>query len=265
MGYVKMQGNLRTRIITALVLLLIAPCVLAGGIPGGVRVGGTRIVFDERDPIRTIPITLDPAGTPMLIQSWVTDSRGRETKVFTVTPPLFRLDGGTNIVRIIKLDASQLSASQETLFYLNIRAIPGQTRHQDDEAGPDNGTNAIIFTVTRQMKLIYRPAVLGNAGHEIGQSDVAAAFSARCQVTLTNRSPYFVTLHAATMAGIDLLAKVPLEQATLAPYSQRTYRLLGKAQQTLTITTLNDFGVENSPTTLTVGGNPDATTCPPAG
>ena len=93
----------------------------------GVIIGGTRVIFDGAKKEATISVD-NADSAPFLIQSWIDAPEGKTDKApFIITPPLYRLDGGQkNIERIVM--TGSLSQEQESLFWLNIKAIPSATK-----------------------------------------------------------------------------------------------------------------------------------------
>ncbi len=112
----------------------------------GVIIGGTRVIFEGAKKEATINIT-NPDNTPYLIQSWIDMQDGVSGKTpFIITPPLYRLDGGQkNLERIVM--TGSLPQEQESLFWLNIKAIPSASQQM----------NALQIAVKTRIKLIYRP------------------------------------------------------------------------------------------------------------
>ena len=112
----------------------------------GVIIGGTRLIFDGAKKEASISIN-NPDSTPYLIQSWIDMQEGNSGKApFIITPPLYRLDGGQkNIERIVMTGA--LPQERESLFWLNIKAIPSASKQ----------TNSLQIAVKTRIKLIYRP------------------------------------------------------------------------------------------------------------
>ena len=96
----------------------------------GVIIGGTRVIFEGAKKEATINIT-NPDNTPYLIQSWIDMQDGVSGKApFIITPPLYRLDGGQkNLERIVM--TGSLPQEQESLFWLNIKAIPSASKQMN--------------------------------------------------------------------------------------------------------------------------------------
>lgn len=131
---------------------LVACALLIAGVSAanaGVVIGGTRVIYDGNKKESSISVN-NPDTTPYLIQSWVeTLSGGAEKAPFIITPPLYRLDKDQqNVERIVFTGA--LPQDKESLFWLNIKAIPAAPRKD----------NTLQIAVKTRIKLIYRPAAL---------------------------------------------------------------------------------------------------------
>lgn len=121
----------------------------------GVIIGGTRVIFDGAKKEASINVN-NPDSSPYLIQSWVDMPQEEASKApFVITPPLYRLEGGQqNVERIVLTGA--LPQNKESLFWLNIKAIPSSAAQ----------TNALQIAVKTRIKLIYRPANLKGSNPE---------------------------------------------------------------------------------------------------
>lgn len=131
---------------------LIACALLSAGVSAanaGVVIGGTRVIYDGNKKESSISVN-NPDTTPYLIQSWVeTLNGGAEKAPFIITPPLYRLDKDQQNVERIVL-AGALPQDKESLYWLNIKAIPAAPRKD----------NTLQIAVKTGIKLIYRPAAL---------------------------------------------------------------------------------------------------------
>ena len=115
----------------------------------GVIVGGTRVIYDGNKKEASLSVN-NPDDTAYLIQSWVeSPDNGTEKAPFIITPPLYRLDKGQKNVERILL-AGELPQNKESLYWLNIKAIPSAP-HKN---------NALQIAVKTRIKLIFRPAAL---------------------------------------------------------------------------------------------------------
>lgn len=162
--------------ISALILSLIFSCVNSYA---GVILGGTRIIYEEGK--KEVSIAIENKGSvPYLIQSWVESQDERKSTNFLITPPLFRLDGDKkNTLRIFKLESS-LPSDRESIFFLNVKSIPGGTLDG----------NTLQIAIRNRLKLIYRPEALlkdipENRTKELSWRRIGN------QLKVTNPTPYY--------------------------------------------------------------------------
>ncbi|MCF3193658.1 fimbrial biogenesis chaperone [Pseudomonas bubulae] len=123
----------------------------------GVNVGSTRVVYQSKEKEANLVLSNSgDDGVPYLVQSWVSpfDNRDASADEFIVTPPLFRLDAkGQNILRVIATNAQNLPNDKESLFLLNVKAIPAKSEEQRNQ-------NVLQIALKTTIKLFYRPANL---------------------------------------------------------------------------------------------------------
>ncbi|EOC1531012.1 molecular chaperone [Cronobacter turicensis] len=117
---------------------------------GGIVVGGTRVIYECNKKEAALSIKNNSAASPFLLQSWVDNGDGKTRGPFMVTPPLFRIEPEEDHeLRIAK--TGSLPEDRESLFYLNIRAIP--------PSSPE-AVNTLKLVVKTRIKLFYRPQAL---------------------------------------------------------------------------------------------------------
>ncbi|EOV9693809.1 fimbrial biogenesis chaperone [Cronobacter turicensis] len=117
---------------------------------GGIVVGGTRVIYEGNKKEAALSIKNNSAASPFLLQSWVDNGDGKTRGPFMVTPPLFRIEPEEDHeLRIAKTGG--LPEDRESLFYLNIRAIP--------PSSPE-AVNTLKLVVKTRIKLFYRPQAL---------------------------------------------------------------------------------------------------------
>ena len=126
-------------------------------VQAGVNVGSTRVVYQSKAKEANLVLSNSgDDGVPYLVQSWVSpfDNRDASADEFIVTPPLFRLDAkGQNILRVIATNAQNLPSDKESLFLLNVKAIPAKSEEQRNQ-------NVLQIALKTTIKLFYRPANL---------------------------------------------------------------------------------------------------------
>ena len=70
---------------------------------------------------------------------------------FVITPPLFSMQGKKeNTLRIIDATNGQMPEDWESLFWVNVKAIPAMDKAK-------TGENYLQFAIVSRIKLLYRP------------------------------------------------------------------------------------------------------------
>ena len=192
----------------------------------GVIIGGTRIIFEGAKKEATINIT-NPDNTPYLIQSWIDMQDGVSGKApFIITPPLYRLDGGQkNLERIVM--TSSLPQEQESLFWLNIKAIPSASKQM----------NALQIAVKTRIKLIYRPEGLRASTPEEQANKLTWQQSGNA-IQVNNPTPYVINFNEITLGG----RKLDDVTYVLPGASARFLLPEGVSGHSLTFKVINDYG-----------------------
>lgn len=192
----------------------------------GVIIGGTRLIFDGAKKEASISIN-NPDSTPYLIQSWIDMQEGNSGKApFIITPPLYRLDGGQkNIERIVMTGA--LPQERESLFWLNIKAIPSASKQ----------TNSLQIAVKTRIKLIYRPEGLRASTPE-EQANKLTWQRTGNNLEVKNPTQYVINFNEITLAGKKL------DDVTyVLPGASARFALPNEARgNSLTFKIINDYG-----------------------
>lgn len=192
----------------------------------GVIIGGTRVIFEGAKKEATINIT-NPDNTPYLIQSWIDMQDGVSGKTpFIITPPLYRLDGGQkNLERIVM--TGSLPQEQESLFWLNIKAIPSTSKQM----------NALQIAVKTRIKLIYRPEGLRASTPEEQATKLTWQQSGNA-IQVNNPTPYVINFNEITLGG----RKLDDVTYVLPGASARFSLPEGVSGHSLTFKVINDYG-----------------------
>ncbi|OXL32073.1 long polar fimbrial chaperone LpfB [Enterobacter mori] len=192
----------------------------------GIIIGGTRIIFEGAKKEATINIT-NPDNTPYLIQSWIDMQDGVSGKApFIITPPLYRLDGGQkNLERIVM--TGSLPQEQESLFWLNIKAIPSASKQM----------NALQIAVKTRIKLIYRPEGLRASTPEEQANKLTWQQSGNA-IQVNNPTPYVINFNEITLGG----RKLDDVTYVLPGASARFSLPEGMSGHSLTFKVINDYG-----------------------
>ncbi|HDR2679971.1 TPA: molecular chaperone [Enterobacter mori] len=192
----------------------------------GVIIGGTRVIFEGAKKEATINIT-NPDNTPYLIQSWIDMQDGVSGNApFIITPPLYRLDGGQkNLERIVM--TGSLPQEQESLFWLNIKAIPSASKQM----------NALQIAVKTRIKLIYRPDGLRASTPEEQANKLTWQRSGNA-IQVNNPTPYVINFNEITLGG----RKLDDVTYVLPGASARFSLPEGVSGHFLTFKVINDYG-----------------------
>ncbi|MFV5237013.1 molecular chaperone [Enterobacter mori] len=192
----------------------------------GVIIGGTRVIFEGAKKEATINIT-NPDNTPYLIQSWIDMQDGVSGNApFIITPPLYRLDGGQkNLERIVM--TGSLPQEQESLFWLNIKAIPSASKQM----------NALQIAVKTRIKLIYRPEGLRASTPEEQATKLTWQQSGNA-IQVNNPTPYVISFNEITLGG----RKLDDVTYVLPGASARFLLPEGVSGHSLTFKVINDYG-----------------------
>lgn len=209
---------------TGLAVALLPLALMAAN--AGVIIGGTRVIFEGAKKEATINIT-NPDNTPYLIQSWIDMQDGVSGKApFIITPPLYRLDGGQkNLERIVM--TGSLPQEQESLFWLNIKAIPSASKQM----------NALQIAVKTRIKLIYRPEGLRASTPEEQATKLTWQQSGNA-IQVNNPTPYVINFNEITLGG----RKLDDVTYVLPGASARFSLPEGVSGHSLTFKVINDYG-----------------------
>lgn len=210
---------------------------------------GTRAIYPSDAREITLQVS-NNGNNPALVQVWIDEGDAKSTPdqskaPFMITPPISRVDAQKGqSLRITSLPkASELSKTQESLFWLNILDIPPKPSQKGEQVVPDN---FLQLAIRSRIKFFYRPSSI--------KQDVSVApekllwSNAGSNLNIKNPTPFFITLTSIfqNQAGrkVDLLS----EGLMLAPNSEQKVALKGTDLAKMTFTSINDYGgrVENT-------------------
>ncbi|MEB5974304.1 fimbrial biogenesis chaperone [Pantoea dispersa] len=195
----------------------------------GFSLNATRIIYYETKEEALITVRNSDNKKSFLVQSWVTEETGKTKAPFLVMPPLYRQDYGQNTVRI-KLIDNNLPKDRESLFWLNVKAIPSQKKE-------DVSNNAISFAYVMRLKLFYRPEGLnGTANEAFKKLKIKQNGN---EVKITNPTPFYVTLNSMAFNGKQVNKDAPM----LSPYGDYVHHLPEKTRvNEFSVRSVNDSG-----------------------
>ena len=193
---------------------------------GGVGLGATRMIYSADAKQSTLQVRNTHKQASFLIQSWMEKANGERTQDFVITPPLYVLKPETQSVVKIIFNGKALPQDRESLYWMTVKAIPQQTK--------DNTGNSLQFASANRIKVFYRPAALQGDVHESWKK-VTGHFRAG-KVTITNPTPYFITLINIKVEG------KPVQPVMLSPESTTTLAEKFSQATSLSFQTINDYG-----------------------
>jgi fimbrial chaperone protein len=209
-------------------LLALAVVVLANRVEAGVALGATRVIYPADQKQTALGLSNSNNKDTFLIQSWVENNDGKKDGRFVITPPLFVMQGKKdNTLRIVDATIGSLAKDRESLFWINVKAIPSADKAQQKD-------NTLQLAITSRIKLLYRPLDLG-----ISPEDAPGKLTFKRSgktLIITNPTPYFLTITELN-AGTQALAN-----AMAPPMGFVTVDLPGNTANSITYQTINDYG-----------------------
>lgn len=202
-------------------------------VQAGVNVGSTRVVFQSKEKEASLALSNSGEdGVPYLVQSWVSpfDNRDDSSDEFIITPPLFRLDAKSqNNLRIIATHTQNLPTDKESLFLVNVKAIPAMSAEQRNQ-------NVLQIALKTTIKMFYRPANLkGTLPQAVEQLQWRAEGG---KLTVHNPSGFNVVVSELL---INNSASKGMPEV-IKPLSTVTTPIALKNSDTLVLSYINEYG-----------------------
>lgn len=214
----------------AFCLITLLATSIHGAYAEGVQVGATRVVYNADKNQASVPVS-NPSDRAYLIQSWVSKDvkdNAADQPIFITTPPLFKLEPKTsNDVRIV-YNGTPLPQDRESLFWLNIKAIPATAKNDAEK-------NTLTLAVKTQIKLFYRPK--GLEGHPSEAYQRIEFKSQDGKLVVINPTPYNISFADLKVNGLSIN-----EPLTVMPFSTLSTNKNITQGSTLSWQVINDFG-----------------------
>lgn len=198
-----------------------------------VTVGATRLIYDAKQNEANLTVSNREDDSPYLVQSWVSQyGAGNDASLdtFIVTPPLFRLDANKeNILRVIFTGGAAVPQNQESLFLMNVKAIPAMRDDQRD-------ANVLQIALKTTIKLFYRPAGLpGSPKEAVAALDWKAAGDT---LSVDNASKFHVVVSEVKVNGTALSTQTDV----LKPGEHRVLPVKAKSGDQISLSYIDDYG-----------------------
>ncbi|HHD2708854.1 TPA: fimbria/pilus periplasmic chaperone [Klebsiella oxytoca] len=209
-------------------LLLLVTSGFSAQAQAGVALGATRVIYPAGQEQVQLAVTNNDEKSTYLIQSWVENADGAKDGRFVITPPLFAMQGKKeNTLRIIDATNNQLPQDRETLFWMNVKAIPSMDKSKLSE-------NTLQLAIISRIKLYYRPAKLALPPDQAAEKLKFRRGAGT--LTLINPTPYYLTVTELN-AGTRVL-----KNALVPPMGEASVSLPADAGREITYRTINDYG-----------------------
>lgn len=213
------------------VATLLSTMILSTSCFAAISISGTRVIYTEKSKETPVTVKNTDDGSIYLIRSWIAadDKMGSGKNVpFIITPPLFRIDSGQdNVIRITKTNDSALPKDRESLFWLNVMAVPPEASGKGSK---------LQFSLNTRVKLIYRPESI-NKKAEINEAYQKLQFaSATFGVSVKNPTPYYINIASMKFDGVQVKNK-----SIIVP-PMGVVNVQGNAHKNVSWAAINDFG-----------------------
>ena len=194
----------------------------------GVALGATRVIYPAGQKQVPLAVINNDEDSTYLIQSWVENAHDTKDGRFVITPPLFAIQGKKeNTLRIVDATNGQLPQDRESLFWMNVKAIPSMDKSKLSE-------NTLQLAIISRIKLYYRPAKLAMAPDQAAEKLTFRRSADK--LTLTNPTPYYLTV-TNLKAGTK-----ELESTLVPPLSEASVKFPSGAGNEISWQTINDYG-----------------------
>lgn len=193
-----------------------------------VALGATRVIYPANQKQVLLPVTNNDPDSVYLIQSWIENASDKKDTQFVITPPLFSMKGKKeNTLRIINAANRPLPTDRESLFWINVKAIPAMDTSQKNE-------NTLQLAIISRIKMFYRPSNLSMAPNEAPEK---LRFRRNgSQLTLINPTPYYITVTNMKAGSRDL------SNTMVPPMGNISVAFPAGASGDISFQSINDYG-----------------------
>ncbi|MGO2304677.1 MAG: fimbria/pilus periplasmic chaperone [Providencia sp.] len=221
-----MKTGINRKLITALLILLCSS--ISTQVYAGIALGATRVIYPADQKQVQLAVTNNDEKSVFLIQSWVENINGEKDSQFAITPPLFSMKGKKeNTLRIIDATNNQLPKDRESLFWLNVKAIPAMDKAKLNE-------NTLQLAIISRIKLYYRPTGLSIAPDKVADE---LRFKRQTKLlTIINPTPYYATVTELNVGSVKL------ENTLVPPFGEASISIPTNANGEISYQTINDYG-----------------------
>jgi len=234
--------------------LLLLTSILLSGTAGanaparnGITLQSTRIIYSEAQHKGITFKVQNDTDQAYLIQSRVSqaipgravnsdDKSSVDNAPFIVLPPLKRLAPGEPLTLTIRQTRKTLSAERESVFALQIKAIPAQS---DSSERLPTGQIRVALALQNTLKLFYRPE--GLPAYDINLIANSLGFTRQGDsLEVSNPNPYYVTFKSLSVGNTPIDNTALFEM--VPPNGKVSYPLSTRVSGEIHWQLINDYG-----------------------
>lgn len=202
---------------------------------GGIALGATRLIYNQEKKQASMPVVNSTTNKRFLINSWVEDASSKKINTVIVTPPMFVSEAKSeSSLRIINANQN-LARDRETLYYLNVQAIPSVSKEELEQ------TNVLQLAILSRIKMMVRPP---NLSIRVEDAPGLLITSVRNnKIFIKNPTPYFMTI---ANLSVDNQKQITF---MLDPFSEKSLDHFGRE---IKFQTINDYGAFTEERKITI-------------
>lgn len=213
--------------------------------PSGISFYVLRVIYPESEKRGVTLRAYNKTSDVYLMQSWIrrvdfstgdADLQGDSVMAmpFIVTPPLQRFEPGEELALRIRRTGVELPADRESVYFISMKAIPGQSAPQDRQTTPQ-----VTLTVVSNIKLFYRPKGLPAGG--VASAAPQLRFSLQGDTLVAdNPTPFWLTFSHLGVG--DYALDNPALRHMVPPKGQQQYHLPAGARGDVTWQLIDEDG-----------------------
>lgn len=223
---VNMKSTIIRKIITSLLIIFCSSISIQAY--AGIALGATRVIYPADQKQVQLSIINNEENGVFLIQSWIENIDHQKSDQMIITPPLFTMNGKKeNTLRIIDATNDQLPKDRESIFWINVKAIPASDKSKLNE-------NTLQFAIISRIKLYYRPTGLAISPEKA--MDELRFKRQSISLIAVNPTPYYMTLTELK------IGTTKLENTLVAPFSESSIDIPNNANGDVSYQLINDYG-----------------------
>jgi fimbrial chaperone protein len=210
----------------------------------------TRVIYPEGARQGKSIVLNNNSNQDFLLQAYIsapdekTGMPDKPSRDFLVTPPLMNIGAReTRTLRLLRT-GGEYPSDRESVFFLTARLIPGQTEKKEPQAGA-----SAVFLTALAVKVFWRPKALDKPNAVMTAAGKLTPTIVGNTLTMSNPTPYYITLRTLSVAGADLPATELVYM--VPPFGHHDYTIPAGIKRTsfmpVTWTAIKESGFDTDP------------------